>query len=299
MPLESTDKHRPRVAQVRWADSSGTENAKPHPHQMDSVSRYSTKKEEIPSSTNFSASSVIQPDKAAAIVAVLESSHIVADAIWPSWANPGDLAEEDRGPRNEVLADTLDKASHLDSRIVAPAVDITRGMNGADDLDSLAIYWMKRCEVSSKVEDIDHAIEYFYRAVVLTPEGHASGRGRLNNLGVSHQRRFVRLGDLADIEGAIACQSQAVLLTPDGHSDKPGWLNNLGSLHQSRFKRLGDLADIDRAIACHSHALLLTPDGHADKPAWLSNLGNSHQSRFKHLGDLADIDRAITCHSQA
>ncbi|KAF8600644.1 hypothetical protein BDV93DRAFT_587771 [Ceratobasidium sp. AG-I] len=183
--------------------------------------------------------------------------------------------------------------------MVAPAGDIARGINRPDYLDSLGMYLMKRYEVSGQVEDINHAVEYFSQAVVLTPDGHAKVPGRLNRLGLSHQHRFERVGELRDMDRAIACQSQAVLLTPDGHAERPGMLNNLGLSHQSRFQHLGDLADIDRAIACQSQVVLLTPDGHADKPGRLSNLGSSHLCRFQRLGDLAEIDRAIVCQYQA
>ncbi|KAH6888900.1 CHAT domain-containing protein [Coprinopsis sp. MPI-PUGE-AT-0042] len=167
------------------------------------------------------------------------------------------------------------------------------------DLNNIGVDMMREFERTGDLITVNEAIAVLYRAVQLTPEGHADLPGHLNNLGISFKCRFEHTGDLSDITEAISAQHRAVQLTPKGHADLPACLNNIGSSFQRRFERTGDLSDIAEAISAKHRAVQLTPEGHSDLPAWLNNLGNSFQCRFEHTGDLSDITEAISAQHRA
>ncbi|KDN47580.1 hypothetical protein RSAG8_03370, partial [Rhizoctonia solani AG-8 WAC10335] len=66
------------------------------------------------------------------------------------------------------------------------------------------------------------------------------------SLGLSHLRRFWRLGEFGDLKKAIKHYSRAVDLAPGGHPELPDWLKNLGVAHAERFDRLDELNDIEK-----------------------------------------------------
>ena len=87
----------------------------------------------------------------------------------------------------------------------------------------------------------------------------------LDNLGMSQETRFGRLGELADLENAIFNQQKAVKLTDDGHPNKPKYLNNLGLSQATCFRHLSKLADLQNAISNQCKAMELTDDRHPSK----------------------------------
>ncbi|KAH6904715.1 CHAT domain-containing protein [Coprinopsis sp. MPI-PUGE-AT-0042] len=175
---------------------------------------------------------------------------------------------------------------------ILPTEDIVALNNSGVDL-------MRQFERTGDLATVTEAITVLYRAVQLTPKGHADLPGRLSNLGNSFLCRFENTGDLSDIAEAISAQHRAVQLTHKGHADLPGCLNNLGSSFLCRFKHTGDLSDIAEAISAQHRAVELTPKGHADLPGCLNNLGSLFLCRFKHTGDLSDIAEAISAQHRA
>ncbi|EUC58724.1 aromatic di-alanine and TPR containing protein, partial [Rhizoctonia solani AG-3 Rhs1AP] len=147
--------------------------------------------------------------------------------------------------------------------------------------------------------DLEKAIEYQTRALVLTPDGHPDMSGRHANLGGSYTRQYQRLGKLADIEKAIECHTLALALTPDGHPDIPARHANLGVSYTRRYQRLGKLADLEKATECHTRALALTADGHPDMSARHGDLGLSYIRRYRHVTELAGMEKAIECFTRA
>jgi len=99
--------------------------------------------------------------------------------------------------------------------------------------------------------DLDEAIMAQQQAVHLAPNGHPEKLSCLNNLGISFQSRFERLGDLAYLGEAITAMQQAVHLTSDGRPDKPGRPNSLEISFRS-------LPDLDEAIYAQQQATRLT-----------------------------------------
>ncbi|KAH6888936.1 CHAT domain-containing protein [Coprinopsis sp. MPI-PUGE-AT-0042] len=166
-------------------------------------------------------------------------------------------------------------------------------------LNNSGVDLMRQFERTGDLATVTEAITVLFRAVQLTPKGHADLPVCLNNLGTSFQHRFERTGDLSDIAEAISAQRHAVQLTPKGHADLPGRLNNLGNLFQHHFKRTGDLSDIAEAISAQQRSVQLTPKGHADLPGHLNNLGTSFRVRFERTGDLSDIAEAISAQRRA
>ena len=137
------------------------------------------------------------------------------------------------------------------------------------------------------------------RAVLLTPNGHAVLRARLDNLAISFARRFEYTGNLPDISEAISLQRRALKLAPGADVDIPAHLNNLGSSFQCRFGRTGDHSDILEAISFHEQSVQLTFNGHIDMPGRLTNLATALMHRFELTGDLTDISKAISAQQRA
>ena len=147
--------------------------------------------------------------------------------------------------------------------------------------------------------DISEAITILGQAIQLCPNGGQNMPAMLNNLGVSFESRFARLGDLSDLSEAISAMQRAIQLAPNDHPDRPSWLSNLGVLFQSRFAHMGNLSDLSEAISVIQQAIQLTPNGHPNMSVMLSNIGNSFQSRFARMGDLSDLSEAISAKQRA
>ncbi|PVF93861.1 hypothetical protein CPB86DRAFT_818481 [Serendipita vermifera] len=245
-------------------------------------------------------------------IADIESAITVQQAARPGLDDFGDLADIDSAINQKQSAVKLTPEGHPDKPMY---------------LSSLGNSLHARFSRLGNLADIDSAITQIHAAIDLTPDDHPlkprylsiltmhintlrdtknrlnnihpDKPGHLNDLGVSLQARFRRLGNLADLNRAIARKQDAVKLTQDGHPDKPKYLSTLGNSLQARFERLGNIADIDSAITVQQAAISLTPDDHRSKPMYLSNLGNSLQARFARLGNLADINSGITVQQAA
>ncbi|KAH8793132.1 CHAT domain-containing protein [Flagelloscypha sp. PMI_526] len=152
---------------------------------------------------------------------------------------------------------------------------------------------LQRFLADDQVADIDTAIRQLEFLVKHLPEDHPNKLDYLNNLALSHVKRFDLFGNVSDIDKAIECDAIRVEFTPDGHPGKPSYLNFLGNSHQKRFERLGELSDIEKAIECHISAVQLCADGHPDQLVSLGNLGDSYAARFEHCGETQDINKAI------
>jgi tetratricopeptide (TPR) repeat protein len=131
-------------------------------------------------------------------------------------------------------------------------------------LHKLGSSYLARFERLGEMADIEKVIAHRTRAASLISDGHCKAKpNALNNLGLSHRSRFIRLvSQLADIEKAIDCQSQAIELARENHEEMSGFLNNIANSLVCRFRFLGQLHDIDKSIAYYAQAIYLTPQGH-------------------------------------
>ncbi|CAE6442486.1 unnamed protein product, partial [Rhizoctonia solani] len=169
----------------------------------------------------------------------------------------------------------------------------------ADDLNKLGWSHLKEFRNTGVVGDLEQAVEYFSRAVALTPVEHPDLARWLNSLGASYTDRFQRMGGLDDLHKAVECDSRALALTPEGHPHMSARLANLGASHTDRYRRMGNLDDLQKSIDCDSRALALTPDGHPDMSARLGNLGVSYNDRYRRMDNLDDLEKSIDCFSRA
>ncbi|KAG8724014.1 hypothetical protein FRC11_002228, partial [Ceratobasidium sp. 423] len=150
-----------------------------------------------------------------------------------------------------------------------------------------------------ELKDLEKALEYFSRALELTPDGHPALSHRHYSLGVSYTDRFQHLGELKDLEKALEHNSRALELTPDGHPYLSHRHSNLGVSYTDRFEHTGELKDLEKALEHNSRALELTPDGHPDLSRRHYRLGVSCRDRFRHLGKPKDLEKAIEHSSHA
>ncbi|CUA67350.1 hypothetical protein RSOLAG22IIIB_07379 [Rhizoctonia solani] len=108
----------------------------------------------------------------------------------------------------------------------------------------------------SELHDLEKAIQYASRALVVIPDGHPELSSSLANLGACHIYRFQRLGEPDDIERGLKYASRALELTPDGHPHLLRRLATLGAAYSDRFRLVsGKLVDLEKAIEYESRAL--------------------------------------------
>ncbi|CAE6470975.1 hypothetical protein ACGC1H_003440 [Rhizoctonia solani] len=167
------------------------------------------------------------------------------------------------------------------------------------DLDKMGLALLEPFPLTERLEDLEKAIEYFSRAVALTPDGDPDLSEWLNDLGLAYITRFQRLGELEDLEKSMEHISRSVALTPDGHWDMANRLSNLGMVHIGRSRRLGELADLEKSIGLRSSSLTLTPNEDPSLAYRLACLGVCYSDRYQLLGELADLEKAIEYDSLA
>lgn len=141
---------------------------------------------------------------------------------------------------------------------------------------------------------LDAVIWLLATSITATPHDHPDRAGRLSNLGLTYQQRYMQSGVLTDLEQAVETLEEAVAATPEGHPDRPlAALPNLGLAYHTRFAHSGVLADLDLAIETFKKAMAATPEDHPNRPGTLSNLGNAYRVRYGLGGVLADLEQAI------
>ncbi|KAL5639626.1 hypothetical protein ACGC1H_006288 [Rhizoctonia solani] len=147
--------------------------------------------------------------------------------------------------------------------------------------------------------DLEKSIDYFSRALALTPDGHPDKCGRYSDLGACYIDRHRRTGDLDDLEKSIDHLSRALVLTPDGHPDMSRRLASLGACYSDQYGRTDNLADFEKSIDYISRAVALTPDGHPDMSGRLASLAACYMDRHRRTNDLADLEKSIDYKSRA
>lgn len=192
-------------------------------------------------------------------------------------------------------------------------------MERTRQLGNLGIACIYGSQSQGDRSDLDQAIEYLRKAVLLTSPHHSSKPGRLIALGDAYQLRFEGFGSPQDSNKAIACQIEGLSLYPDGHADKPPALLRLSescmyhteesslsdeekrrvavtSFREAAQSQTGDpytrfraarawacmffLEDADRQLA-YQRAMELLP-----QIVWL---GATIDQRYKRITDLGDI----------
>ena len=110
---------------------------------------------------------------------------------------------------------------------------------------NLGSSYIHRFKYTGDLQEIEHAISHFQKAVESTPSGHADLPSWLSNLGNAYFLCFKHTGHLQDIEHAIFYLQKAMESTPSGHANLPSCLSTLGSLYILHFEHTGHLQDID------------------------------------------------------
>jgi tetratricopeptide (TPR) repeat protein len=166
-------------------------------------------------------------------------------------------------------------------------------------LDDQAFDEWCRYQATGQLEELNRALEYWQKALVLTPPDSPEHPHFLNNLGTGLLIRYERTGALSDLERAITVCQQAVDTTPADSPTRPLCLTNLGGGLNTRYKRIGEPADLDAAITTFQQAAQATPSDSPGLPGRLNNLGNGLHDRYKRTREPADLDAAITTFQQA
>ncbi|CEL57237.1 hypothetical protein RSOLAG1IB_08449 [Rhizoctonia solani AG-1 IB] len=156
-----------------------------------------------------------------------------------------------------------------------------------------------RFQTLQQIENIDSAIVFCGKALLLASDESPDLFSLLNKLGGLHFIRFSRLGEPANINRVIDYYTKGISIL---NADSPlmySQLNRLGMAYKAAFQRLGKIEYINQAIDCLTRALSLITQGDPNKPLVLSNLGSSARSRFEITGNLGDLSDAIKYQIQA
>ena len=177
--------------------------------------------------------------------------------------------------------------------------DQEQAFQRAAALNDAGITAIRQYQTSGQVADLNQAVEFWHRALNLTPFDSPDRPGHLNNLGNGLSDRYARTGELADLEAAISASQQAVQATPPNSPGRHGYLDNLGNGLSDRYARTGELADLEAAITAYQQAVQTTPPDSPDWPRYLNNLGAGLSDRYARSGELADLEAAISVSQQA
>ncbi|CAE6470215.1 unnamed protein product, partial [Rhizoctonia solani] len=142
-------------------------------------------------------------------------------------------------------------------------------------------------------DDLDKSINYYSRALDITPDGHPDLQDRHTALGVSYTDRYRRLGEADDLEKAIEHFSRALVLTPDSHPDLPRRYAALGVSYTDRYRRLGQIIDLQKATESDFRALSLTPDGHPDLSERHFNWAMTSHLQYQNTGDSSHLNTSL------
>ncbi|TEB18348.1 hypothetical protein FA13DRAFT_1720119 [Coprinellus micaceus] len=129
--------------------------------------------------------------------------------------------------------------------------------------------------------DINEAVSVQFRAVHLTPAGHADRPSRLSNLGICFSSRFELTHDASDLSQAISDIPNR-LTSPHPTSIPAHEFEHLASslLAASALWRFGTVG--------------LAPEGHPLLPRWLTGLGIAYMQRFSRTSDSNDVTEGST-----
>ncbi|KAF9001749.1 CHAT domain-containing protein [Cyathus striatus] len=167
-----------------------------------------------------------------------------------------------------------------------------------------------RFEHIGKSNDIDEAVTIQRRAIELTPKEHRFYVRRLNNLGVTLQRRFQHnasiqsyfegTGNLKDLEEAIPLQQRAIDLVDDSDVNKAVYFSNLGNILRRKFNFEGKIDNINWAIDVQQKAVNHSdPQRDASHSSYLNNLANCLICRYDRLGNIEDLAEGIKMQRKA
>ncbi|KAJ1300992.1 hypothetical protein OPQ81_003416 [Rhizoctonia solani] len=194
---------------------------------------------------------------------------------------------------SSALELTPDDHPQLSSWLSYMAAFYTDRFHFSDRLAGQAVSYTDRFQRLCALDDLDKALEYKYRALDLTPDGHPDLSNRLISLAKTHYNRFQHLGELDDLEKSIEYRSRALKLTPDGHPDLPGQIFGLGASYRERFEHLGEPDDLAKAIQYQSHGLTRTPENHPSLPLCHFSWALSCLSQYEHTGDSSNLNCSL------
>jgi len=136
-------------------------------------------------------------------------------------------------------------------------------------------YW-----TNGQVANLNQAVEYWHKALKLTPPNSPNRPALQNNLAIALQDRYKHTGNLTDLEAAIDFIQQAVQTTPSDSPNLPARLSNLTIGLRDRYMRTGNRIDLEAAISASRQAIQATPVNSPDLPRWQNNLGMVLSDRY-------------------
>ncbi|RXW25659.1 hypothetical protein EST38_g189 [Candolleomyces aberdarensis] len=175
-------------------------------------------------------------------------------------------------------------------------------------LYELTLALHSKCEVLTKIEDVEEAVSISLECVRLTQPNDLDEEdrpvlpARLMYFGAALQHRYQLTRRMADLQEAIVAHEKAVALTPELDRNLPFMLHNLCIALQRRYEGIEDLECIDRVIAMRRR-MVSEEEGKRpqspDLPSWVGGLANALHLKFQRSGLASDIDGAVANHTRA
>lgn len=160
-------------------------------------------------------------------------------------------------------------------------------------MNDFGLVLQARYLLTGSLEDLDEAIVFKQRAVMLALKNHPSEALFKSNLGNSLRERFCRTGSVEDLDNAVQILESAVQQTPFNCSERSMYLGTLSSALRARYSRRGDIADLNKAVQIKEEAVQYIPKNHADRSIYLNGAGKSYMARYQRLYSSEDLKKGL------
>ncbi|KAG9122725.1 hypothetical protein FRC07_000766 [Ceratobasidium sp. 392] len=121
-------------------------------------------------------------------------------------------------------------------------------------LKRLGLIYAYRFDTSGNISDIDHAIEFNERALILAPNQSKLSVNLSSNLAEAYINRYKKLRDLLDLNRAASYLKQAVDWASNIEFQEPSLYFKLGSLYRFRYESTRLLQDFQSAVDAYKKA---------------------------------------------
>jgi tetratricopeptide (TPR) repeat protein len=197
----------------------------------------------------------------------------------------------------------------LDGAVAAARSALNVAVAAKESDNYLAMYFSNssnilrtRGDLDRDRDDLDAAVDTARRAAALSPAGHPTRAGRLNNLGLALLSRFEQdnrskrltrnSATAADLTEGIAALNE-ITSSSTNKSDRADCLSTLSLLLRTRFEHDNEPADLEAAVRAAITAVETYPSEHLHRAGALLNLGTAHATAFRHTSRDTDFRQAI------
>jgi tetratricopeptide (TPR) repeat protein len=183
---------------------------------------------------------------------------------------------------------------HRGVQLMSDSVALREGHRDCHlSLNLLAVFYVRLCEKSGSLVDLDNAIRLYEEALALQGRLHPIYSTTLSNLASALSLSHFHTGSLQNLDRAISLVRESLTLLPNDHPQRCFSLINLSVALNDRFRILGNLDDEDEGIALKREALTIIPPGHWARQQSMSHLALGLSGRYERTGNHEDVVEAM------